>query len=155
MKKILLICAAMVAMFAMIGCNGTSSENMADTTQQLEVTLIGQWEAVDGYEQWGCECVRLDSSEYHYISFFIDEDSIKMVMHDKFEPSGFYPPYDVFTLTFAYFVDSGNVVTGHDQVSTDFTLFKIRELSADTLFLKADCSFGDGMGREYYTMKRK
>lgn len=157
MKKILLVCAAVLTLAIMAACkSGAAHENPNDSAPQTETTLIGQWVAVDGYEQWGCLCDQIDSVEYHYLSFSIDEDSITMVMHDKFSCPWPEPPYNVFSLTYAYSLDSGNVVTGHIQGTPNFTLFKIRELSADTLFIGADCSFGDGLGgKEFYTMKRR
>lgn len=156
MKKVFLTLAVLCAVVMMAGCKGgTADKNTKDSAPQTKTSLIGQWVAVDGYEQWGCVCEQLDSVEYHYLAFSIDEDSITMVMHDKFSCEWPEPPYSVFSLTYAYSVDSGNVVTGHIQGTPDFTLFKIRELSADTLFIKADCSLGDGTGKEFYTMKRK
>lgn len=152
MKKAILTLAvaAMVVAAAIIGCKGS------DGTEQAEASLIGQWVAVDGYETWGCLCEQIDSVEYHYLAFSIDEDSITMVMQDKFSRKIPEPPYNVFSQTYAYSVDSGNVVTAHIQGTPDFTLFKIDELSADTLFLRAECSYVGGVtGKEYYTMKRK
>ena len=155
MKKAILTLAvaAMVVAAAIIGCKGGG-----DDAKQAEASLIGQWVAVDGYETWGCLCEQIDSVEYHYLAFSIDEDSITMVMQDKFSRKIPEPPYNVFSQTYAYSVDSGNVVTAHIQGTPDFTLFKIDELSADTLFLRAECSYGPDRGpgvKEYYTMKRK
>ena len=93
-KNLILVGAMLCALGMMTACKSGTANNK-------EKTLVGHWETVAATERWDCsespeEMVaagsaadttqynpKLDSAEYRYISFDIDEDSITMVEHDK------------------------------------------------------------------------
>lgn len=94
MKKLFLFGAMVCAIGMMSACKSGTANNK-------EKTIVGHWETVAATEEWDCsespeEMVaagsaadttqynpKLDSAEYRYISFDIDEDSITMVEHNK------------------------------------------------------------------------
>lgn len=163
MKKVFFLGAMVCVLGMMTACKcGTADNN--------KTTLVGHWETVTATEKWDCSespeemvaagntaditqyNIVLDSAEYRYISFDIDEDSITMVEHGKggCDP---VPPLEIIKTTVKYSC-SDDTLTWYNAGNYPIN-WKIIELTADKLVFQDEYDFEDCAVVETYTMKRK
>ncbi len=162
-KNLILLGAMVCALGIMTACKSGTANNK-------EKTLVGHWETVAATEEWDCSGSheemfaagsaadttqynpKLDSAEYRYISFDIDEDSITMVEHDMggCDP---VPPLEISKSRVGYTCDNETITwyyAGNYPIE-----WKIVELTPDKLVFQNEYGFEDCTVVETYTMKRK
>lgn len=162
-KNLILVGAMVCALGMMSACKSGTANNK-------EKTLVGHWETVAATEEWDCsespeEMVaagsaadttqynhKLDSAEYRYISFDIDEDSITMVEHDKggCDP---VPPLEISKRKVGYTCDNETITWYYAENYPNE--WKIVELTPNKLVFQDEYDFEDCTIVETYIMKRK
>ena len=164
MKKVFLLGVMVCALGMMTACKSGTADNK-------KPTLVGHWEIVAAAEEWDCsespeyrEMVAagntsdttqydptLDSAEYRYISFDIDEDSITMVEHeDGCDP---VPPLEISKRRVRYTCDK-ETLTWYNAGNYPIE-WEIVELTSDKLVFQHEYELEDCTVVETYTMKRK
>lgn len=160
MKNLILVGAMVCALGMMTACNCGTANNKGKT-------IVGHWVTVAATEEWDCSespvvaaesaadttqyNPKLDSAEYRYISFDIDEDSITMVEHDKgCDP---VPPLEISKRKVRYTCGK-DTLTWYNAGNYPIE-WKIVELTPDKLVFQDEYYLEDCTVVETYTMKRK
>lgn len=160
MKKLFLLGVIVWAIGMMTACKSGMANNK-------EKTLVGHWETVAATEEWDCSespvvaagsaadttqyNPKLDSAEYRYISFDIDEDSITMVEHEGgCDP---VPPLEISKRKVRYTCGK-DTLTWYNAWNYPIE-WKIVELTPDKLVFQDEYDLEDCTVVETYTMKRK
>lgn len=153
MKKIFLLFMVVFAIGTIIGCKSetTNKTTSGIVQQQNEMLLVGKWEIVSAEEiSLDSEEINiLDSTDYMYFSFQIDEESINIITRTQ------TPPYEKTVKEVGYFISNDTVIWYYGDNMDTVPMWKILELTSNKFVFIDECYVDDGFCIPTYTMKRR
>ena len=152
MKKLFLLGAMVCALGMMTACkSGTMDKTTSGTSKPADVSLIGEWETVSAEEISldSTEIKRLDSADYMYYSFEIDEETI------SYTTRTLTPPFEKKVVHVGYSISNDTVTFWYGATDDIVPMWKIVELTPDKFVFIDECYVEDGLYIPTYTMERK